>query len=190
MYLPTTVSTPSRVHCRTLTWQLHPSVTSNKQYTPPPLSPSTPPSLTCTFLIHPTLIPYSQAQILLFHFQITWSQPPWNWATILVRDAPVANIRRNTLPRKTCHWCINLRIHQPPIKWGVVVVLAWYMHVINRYCNDNWKMKEVVPIMRVFILVLNLYASSAESQVLILDLILSLISIHLGLLVHNFFSKL
>ena len=46
-----------------------------------------------------------------------------------------------------------------------------------------------MPIMRVFILVLNLYASSAESQVLILDLILSLISIHRGLLVHNLFQN-
>ena len=57
--LTSTVSTPSRVHCRTLTWQLHPSGTSNRQHTPPPLPPppSTPrpyhaypsPSLTCTF---------------------------------------------------------------------------------------------------------------------------------------------
>ena len=54
MYLPTTVSTPLRVHCRTLTWQLHPSGTSNNQYTPPPRPPphpipTTPPPLICTF---------------------------------------------------------------------------------------------------------------------------------------------
>ena len=47
-----------------------------------------------------------------------------------------------------------------------------------------------MPIMSVFILVLNLYArSAAESQVIILDLILSLISIHRGLLVHNLFQN-
>ena len=44
-----------------------------------------------------------------------------------------------------------------------------------------------MPIMSVFILVMNHYARSAtESQVIILDLILSFISIHRGLLVHNF----
>ena len=47
-----------------------------------------------------------------------------------------------------------------------------------------------MPIMSVFVLVLNLYARSAtESQVIILDLILSLISIHRGLLVHNLFQN-
>ena len=47
-----------------------------------------------------------------------------------------------------------------------------------------------MPIMSVFILVLNLSARSAtESQVIILDLILSLISIHRGLLVHNLFQN-
>ena len=47
-----------------------------------------------------------------------------------------------------------------------------------------------MPIMSVFILVLNLYARSAtESQVIILNLILSLISIHRGLLVHNLFQN-
>ena len=47
-----------------------------------------------------------------------------------------------------------------------------------------------MPIMSVLILVLNLYASSAsESQVIILDLILSFISIHRGLLVHNLFQN-
>ena len=47
-----------------------------------------------------------------------------------------------------------------------------------------------MPIMSVFILVLNLYARSAtESQVIILDLILSFISIHCGLLVHNIFQN-
>ena len=50
--------------------------------------------------------------------------------------------------------------------------------------------KKVVPIMSVFILVLNLYAGSVtDSQVIILDLILSFISIHLGLLVHNVFQN-
>ena len=35
------------------------------------------------FQIHPTLIPYSQAQTLLFHFQITRSLPSWrNYASI------------------------------------------------------------------------------------------------------------
>ena len=44
--------------------------------------------------------------------------------------------------------------------------------------------------MSVFVLVLNLYARSAtESQVNILDLILSFISIHRGLLVHNLFQN-
>ena len=47
-----------------------------------------------------------------------------------------------------------------------------------------------MPIMSVFILVLNLYACSAtESQVIILDLILLFISIHRGLLVHNLFQN-
>ena len=47
-----------------------------------------------------------------------------------------------------------------------------------------------MPIMIVLILVLNLYARSAtESQVIILDLILSFISIHRGLLVHNLFQN-
>ena len=47
-----------------------------------------------------------------------------------------------------------------------------------------------MPIMSIFILVLNLYARSAtESQVIILDLILSFISIHRGLLVHNLFHN-
>ena len=47
-----------------------------------------------------------------------------------------------------------------------------------------------MPIMSVLILVLNLYARSAtESQVIILDLILSFISIHRGLLVHNLFQN-
>ena len=41
MYLSPTTSTPSRVHCRILTWQLHPSGTSNRQHTPPPQRPST-----------------------------------------------------------------------------------------------------------------------------------------------------
>ena len=46
-----------------------------------------------------------------------------------------------------------------------------------------------MPIMRVYILVLNLYVRSAtESQVIILDLILSFISIHRGLLAHNIFQ--
>ena len=55
------------------------------------------------------------------------------------------------------------------------------MRVINQYFIDNWKTEEVVPIMSVFILVLNLYAHSAtESQVIILNLILSFISIHHG----------
>ena len=45
-------------------------------------------------------------------------------------------------------------------------------------------------ILSVFILVLNLYARSAtESQVIILDLILSFISIHRGVLVHNLFPN-
>jgi hypothetical protein len=102
----------------------------------------------------------------------------------------VAKVRHNTSPRKTCYWCIHLWIHQPPIKWRVVVVLAWSVRVINRHFNDNWKTKEVVPIMSVFVLVLNLYARSAtESQVIILDLILSLISLHRGLLVHNLFQN-
>ena len=44
--------------------------------------------------------------------------------------------------------------------------------------------------MSVLILVLNLYARSAtESQIIILDLILSFISIHRGLLVHNLFQN-
>ena len=44
--------------------------------------------------------------------------------------------------------------------------------------------------MSVLILVLNLYARSAtESQVIILYLILSFISIHRGLLVHNLFQN-
>ena len=44
--------------------------------------------------------------------------------------------------------------------------------------------------MSVFILVLNLYARSAtESQFIIIDLILSFISIHSGLLVHNLFQN-
>ena len=44
--------------------------------------------------------------------------------------------------------------------------------------------------MSVLILVLNLYARSAiESQVIILDLILSFISIHRGLLVHHLFQN-
>ena len=47
-----------------------------------------------------------------------------------------------------------------------------------------------MPIISVLILVLNLYARSAtESQVIILDLILSFISIHRGLLVHNLFQN-
>ena len=47
-----------------------------------------------------------------------------------------------------------------------------------------------MPIMSVLILVLNLYARSAtESQVIILDLILSFISIHRGLLMHNLFQN-
>jgi len=47
-----------------------------------------------------------------------------------------------------------------------------------------------VSIMSIFILVLNLYACSAtENQVIILDLILSFISTHHGLLVHNLFQK-
>ena len=46
-----------------------------------------------------------------------------------------------------------------------------------------------MPIMSVFILILNLCVRSAtESQVIILDLILSFISIHRGLLVHNLFQ--
>ena len=46
-----------------------------------------------------------------------------------------------------------------------------------------------MPIMSVLILVLNLYARSAtESQVIIIYLILSFISIHCGLLVHIFFK--
>ena len=45
-------------------------------------------------------------------------------------------------------------------------------------------------ILSVFILVLNLYARSAtESQAIILDLILSFISIHRGVLVHNLFPN-
>ena len=47
-----------------------------------------------------------------------------------------------------------------------------------------------MPIMSVLILVLNLYARSAtESQVIIIYLILSFISIHRGLLVHNLFQN-
>ena len=47
-----------------------------------------------------------------------------------------------------------------------------------------------MPIMSVLILVLNLYARSAtESQIIILDLILSFIPIHRGLLVHNLFQN-
>ena len=47
-----------------------------------------------------------------------------------------------------------------------------------------------MPIMSVFILVLNLYARSAtESQVIIVYLILSFISIHRGLLVHHLFQN-
>ena len=47
-----------------------------------------------------------------------------------------------------------------------------------------------MPILSVFILVLNLYARSAtESQVIILDLILSFISIHRGVSVHNLFPN-
>ena len=47
-----------------------------------------------------------------------------------------------------------------------------------------------MPIMSVLILVLNLYVHSAtESQVIIIDLILSFISIHRGLLVHNLFQN-
>ena len=47
-----------------------------------------------------------------------------------------------------------------------------------------------MPIMSVFILVLNLYSRSAtESQVISLDLILSFISVHRGLLVHNLFQN-
>ena len=64
------------------------------------------------------------------------------------------------------------------------------MRVIKRYFNDNLKTKEIVPIMSVFILVLNLYARSAtESQLILLDIILSFISIHRGLLVHNLFQN-
>ena len=47
-----------------------------------------------------------------------------------------------------------------------------------------------MPVMSVLILVLNRYARSAtESQVIILDLILSFTSIHRGLLVHNLFQN-
>ena len=57
-----------------------------------------------------------------------------------------------------------------------------------------------MPIMSVFILVLNFYiilvlctsplaCSATESHVIILDLILSFISIHRGLLVHNLFQN-
>ena len=47
-----------------------------------------------------------------------------------------------------------------------------------------------MPTMNVFILVLKLYAGSAtESQVIMLDLILSFISTHLRLLVHNLFQN-
>ena len=47
-----------------------------------------------------------------------------------------------------------------------------------------------MPIMSVFILVLNLYACSAtDNQVIILDLILSFIFIHCGLLVHIIFQN-
>ena len=43
-----------------------------------------------------------------------------------------------------------------------------------------------MPIMSVFILVLNLHAcSAAENQVIVLYLMLSFLSIHRGLLVHN-----
>ena len=62
------------------------------------------------------------------------------------------------------------------------------MRLINLYFNDNRKTKEVVPIMRAFILDLNLYVcSTTESQVTILYIILSFISIHRGLFVHNSF---
>ena len=47
-----------------------------------------------------------------------------------------------------------------------------------------------MPIMSVFILVLNLYARSAtESHVIIFNIILSFISIHRDLLVHNLFQN-
>ena len=47
-----------------------------------------------------------------------------------------------------------------------------------------------MPIMSVLIFVLNFYARSAtESHIIILDLILSFISIHRGLLVHNLFQN-
>ena len=44
-------------------------------------------------------------------------------------------------------------------------------------------------ILSVFILVLNLYARSATESQVILDLILSFISIHRGVLVHNLFPN-
>ncbi len=47
-----------------------------------------------------------------------------------------------------------------------------------------------MPIMSIFIVVLNFYVRSVtESQVIILDLILLFISIHRGLLVHNLFQN-
>ena len=46
-----------------------------------------------------------------------------------------------------------------------------------------------MPIMSVLILVLNLYARSATESQVIIDLILSFISIHRGLLVHNLFKN-
>ena len=81
MYLPTTVSTPSRVHCRTLTRQLHPSGTSIRQHTPPPTPaplhipslphPHLPPSVNCTFPHPPRSNSTFPSTHTLLIFQIT-----------------------------------------------------------------------------------------------------------------------
>ena len=46
-----------------------------------------------------------------------------------------------------------------------------------------------MPIMSILILVLNLYARSATESQVIIDLILSFITIHCSLLVHNLFQN-
>ena len=46
-----------------------------------------------------------------------------------------------------------------------------------------------MPIMSVLILVLNLYARSATESQVVIHVILSFISIHRGLLVHNLFQN-
>ena len=128
---------PSRVHCRTLTWQLHLSDTSNRQNTPP-LSPSTPrpyhtPTLPHHWFIfspiHPTLIPYSQAQTLLFHFQITRSQPFWNRPSIIVRDAAVGVLHYNKSESESfgSHW--------PELIWWITCTNCHYGKCIKYNCK-------------------------------------------------------